>query len=276
MKRILIFWTLIFSTNFCFSQIKGRCVDEIGKPILYANVGIANSNMGTVTNEAGEFLIDGDSVSDKNTIVVSCMGYETKSIVVDGRSKVEIVLKTSLIELEEIKIAKSNYKFTEEKIIGNTKLSNKVTVSFWSKYMGAEIGKYFKVNKGKKCKVQKIRFKIALLGCKKGVFRVNFYNAVNESNIETERYNYNDIILEVDKIGDVEIDLTNENIVFGNDFLISIERLEYLEIKGQETVQFSSNIFSAPFYLRGNHLEKWDPKREKYNIGLGMQLLVKY
>ena len=276
MKRILIFWTLIFSTNFCFSQIKGRCVDEIGKPILYANVGIANSNMGTVTNEAGEFLIDGDSVSDKNTIVVSCMGYETKSIVVDGRSKVEIVLKTSLIELEEIKIAKSNYKFTEEKIIGNTKLSNKVTVSFWSKYMGAEIGKYFKVNKGKKCKVQKIRFKIALLGCKKGVFRVNFYNAVNESNIETERYNYNDIILEVDKIGDVEIDLTNENIVFGNDFLISIERLEYLEIKGQETVQFSSNIFSGPFYLRGNHLEKWDPKREKYNIGLGMQLLVKY
>jgi hypothetical protein len=55
--------------------------------------------------------------------------------------------------------------------------------------MGAEVGKYFKVSKEKKYKVQKIRFNVAELGCKKGTFRVNFYNADNESNIEMERYN---------------------------------------------------------------------------------------
>jgi len=276
MKRILIFWTLILSTNFCFSQIKGRCIDELGKPILYANVGIADTNMGAVTNENGVFVIEGEFVSDKTTIVVSCMGYKTKSIVADEKSAVEIVLKSSLIELEEIKIGASNYKFTNEKKIGNNKLTNKVKVSFWSKYMGAEVGKYFKVSNGKKYKVQKIRFNIAELGCQKGTFRVNFYNATDESNIETERYNYKDVILEVSKTGDVEIDLTDEKIVFGNDFLVAIERLEYLEIKEQETVKFSSNVFCGPFYLRANQLEKWKPRKEKYNIGLGMQLFVKY
>ncbi|PWA08081.1 carboxypeptidase-like regulatory domain-containing protein [Flavobacterium laiguense] len=276
MKRILIFWTLILSANFCFSQIKGKCVDEMGKPILYANVGIVDSNMGAVTNEEGEFVIEGEFVSDKNTIVVSCMGYETKSIVVDRKSAVEIVLKSSLIELEEIKIGASNYKYINEKKIGNNKLTNKVRVSFYSKYMGAEVGKYFKVSKEKKYKVQKIRFNVAELGCKKGTFRVNFYNAENESNIETERYNYKDVILEVTKTGDVEIDLTDENIVFSNDFLVAIERLEYIDIKGQETVKFSSNVFCGPFYLRANQLEKWKPRKEKYNIGLGMQLFVKY
>lgn len=275
MKNLFTFSIIILCINSCFSQIRGKCVDEMGKPVLYANVSVADTNMGAVTNEKGEFLIDGKFVFDKNTIVVSCMGYESKTIIVEKKSTIDVVLKTSLIELEEVKIATSNYKFTKERMIGNNKLTNKITVSFWSEYMGAEVGKYFKVNKGKKCKVQKIRFKIAVLGCKRGTFRINFYNAVNENNIETERYNYNDIILEVDKTGDVEIDLTKENIVFGNDFLVSIERLEYLEIKGQETVEFSSNVFSGPFYLRGNHLEKWDPKREKYNIGLGMQLFVK-
>jgi hypothetical protein len=91
-----------------------------------------------------------------------------------------------------------------------------------------------------------------------------------------ERYNYKDVILEVTKTGDVEIDLTDENIVFSNDFLVAIERLEYIDIKGQETVKFSSNVFSGPFYLRANQLEKWKPRKENYNIGLGMQLFVKY
>jgi outer membrane receptor for ferrienterochelin and colicins len=118
MKRILIFWALILSANFCFSQIKGKCIDQMGKPILYANVGIVDSNMGAVTNEEGEFVIEGEFVSDKGTIVVSCMGYETKSIVADRKSEVEIVLKSSLIELEEIKIGASNYKYTNEKKIG--------------------------------------------------------------------------------------------------------------------------------------------------------------
>jgi hypothetical protein len=119
-----------------FLQIKGKCIDQMGKPILYANVGIVDSNMGAVTNEEGEFVIEGEFVSDKSTIVVSCMGYETKSIVADRKSEVEIVLKSSLIELEEIKIGASNYKYTNEKKIGNNKLTNKVKVSFYSKYMG--------------------------------------------------------------------------------------------------------------------------------------------
>jgi len=281
MKRILIFWTLILSANFCFSQIKGKCVDEMGKPILYANVGVADSNMGTVTDEAGEFAIDENFVSDKNTIVVSCMGYETKLIIVDRKSAIKIEMKPIYFELEEVKIGASKYKFTKEKRIGNNVLTDHVVVGFHSKNKGAEIGKFFKVNKGKKYKVERMHFNIAELGYKKGTFRINFYKALGEENIETQRCNEKDIIMEVSKLGDVVVDVTNENLVFEDDFLVAIECIEYIEkilLKTNEhkVVYFSSNVFCGPYYIRANHIEKWVPKKQKYNLGLGIQLFVKY
>jgi hypothetical protein len=280
MKKIFTFLIIIVSANFCFSQIKGRCIDETGKPILYANVGIVDSNMGTVTNAEGEFVIDGE-LGAANTIVVSCMGYETKSIVANRNASVEVVMKLSSYELEEVKIGVSNYKYTKEKRIGNNVLTEHVVVGFHSKNKGAEIGKFFKVNKGKKYQVERMHFKIAELGYKKGTFRINFYKALDEENIEKQRCNEKDIIMEVSKLGDVDVDVTSENLVFEDDFLVAIECIEYVEKKSLNTnehkaVYFSSNVFCGPFYLRENHLEKWKPKKEKYNMGLGMQLFVKY
>jgi CarboxypepD_reg-like domain len=276
MKKTVTLFVLIISINFCFSQIKGRCVDEKGKPILYANVGVVDSPMGAVTNAEGEFVIDGEFVTAKNTIIVSCMGYQTKSIVVDSKVTIEVVMQPVVYELNEVKIATSNYKFTEEKRIGNNSLSNHISVGYDSKYMGAEVGRYFKVKKGKKYKVEKMHFKIATLGCKKATFRINFYKALDEDNIDTERYNYEDIIMEVSKTGEVDVDLKDHKIIFENGFLVTIERLEYIEVAGQDKVMFNSNLFCGPFYIRENHSEKWDTKRIKYNIGLGMQLFVKY
>jgi hypothetical protein len=265
MKKTVTLFVLIISINFCFSQIKGRCVDEKGKPILYANVGVVDSPMGAVTNAEGEFVIDGEFVTAKNTIIVSCMGYQTKSIVVDSKVTIEVVMQPVVYELNEVKIATSNYKFTEEKRIGNNSLSNHISVGYDSKYMGAEVGRYFKVKKGKKYKVEKMHFKIATLGCKKATFRINFYKALDEDNI-----------MEVSKTGEVDVDLKDHKIIFENGFLVTIERLEYIEVAGQDKVMFNSNLFCGPFYIRENHSEKWDTKRIKYNIGLGMQLFVKY
>jgi hypothetical protein len=253
----------------------------MGKPILYANVGIIGSGMGDVTNEDGEFVIDGPFVSDKNTVVVSCMGYETKSIVVDRKASVEIVMKLSFYELEEVKVGVSKYKFEKEKRMGNNVLTEHVVVGFHSKNKGAEIGKFFKVNKGKKYKVEKMHFNIAELGYKKGTFRVNFYKAFSKDNIETQRCNEKDIIMEISKPGDVDVDVSSENLVFEDDFLVAIECIEYVEKKSLNTnehkiIYFSSNVFCGPYYSRANHLEKWKPRKEQYNLGLGMQLLVKY
>lgn len=278
MKKTIFLFALIISVNFCFSQIKGRCVDEKGKPILYANVSVVDSPMGAVTNAEGEFAIEEKFVGIKNTIVVSCMGYKTRSIDVDSDSKtiIEVVMQAAMYELDEIKIETSNYKYTEEKRIGNNTLSNHISVGFESKYMGAEVGRYFKIKKDEKYKVQKMHFKIATLGCKKATFRINFYKALDQDNIDSERYNYEDIIMEVSKTGEVDVDLKDHKIVFENGFLVTIERLEYIEVIGQDKVMFNSNLFCGPFYFRQNHFEKWQTKKLKYNIGLGMQLFVKY
>lgn len=281
MEKILIFWMLILSANFCSSQISGRCIDAMGNPISYANVGVLGSNRGTVTNSEGVFVLDDNFITGKHTIVVSYMGYETKLVDIDKNTKIEIMMKPLYYELEEVKIGVSTNKFTKEKRIGNNVLTEHVIVGFYSQNMGAEIGKFFKVNRGEKYKVERIHFNIAELGYKKGMFRINFYKVLDDDTIETERFNDKDIIMEVLKTGDVDVDVTNQKLVFDNDFLVSIECVNYIENSSvsnikKKRVGFSSNVFCGPFYVRGNHLAKWMPKKQKYNSGLGMQLFVKY
>jgi hypothetical protein len=279
-KILIICLLLLLKTSFCLSQIKGKCIDDLGKPLSYVNVGIKNTTIGTVTDTEGNFNIN-NNLSDSATLIISHIGYVTQSIEAQKISNLQIVMKAEVYELAEINVVSIPYKYTDEKKIGNNVLSKNVVVAFSSMNLGAEIGKYFKVKKGKRYKVKKVHFNITNLGYKKGTFRINFYNATDEDTIESERINPNDIIMEVSSIGDVDVDVSNENLVFENGFLVTIEGIDYIEnaeaiTKEQRRVYFSSNVYCGPIYLRPNKLTKWKPKKQKFDVGLGMQLIVKY
>jgi hypothetical protein len=280
MKKILIIWILVLSTNYCFSQITGKCIDISGKPISYVNIGIQNTTIGTVTDFEGSFVIDDKLLSENNTIIISHVGFETKSIITSKKTEIKIVMKESYYELDEVKIIPSKYKFIKEKRIGNNTLTEHVVVGFSSHNFGSEVGKFFKMEKGKKYKVEKIHFNIAELGYKKGTFRINFYNALDADNISLERINNKDIIMEISKKGDVDINLTNENLVFDNSFLVAIECINYTKKtstlpKENNVIYFSSNVFCGPIYQRANKVTKWVANKQQYNSCLGMQLYVK-
>lgn len=281
MKKAWIVCSLIFSVNFCFSQISGRCIDSSGKPIPYVNIGIKNTIIGTVTGSNGDFLIDENELSENNTVVVSHIAYKTKSVNLLKKSVVEIIMEPSYYDLEEVKIGALKYEFTKKKRIGNNTLTEHVVTGFSSHNFGSEVGKFFKVNKGNKYKIEKVHFNIAELGYKTGTFRINFYKTFGDRNIETERCNNNDIIMEVSKTGDVDVDVKNENLVFENDFLVSIECINYIKnmpsvVNEHKAIYFSSNVFCGPMYLRANHVTKWVSSKQKYNPCLGIQLFVKY
>lgn len=281
MNKLLIIVVIIVKSNLCSSQIKGRCIDSFGSPVPYVNVGVQNTSVGTVTNSEGVFLIDDKSLAENVTIIVSHIGYETKSVTPIKNTEIEIKMTPTSIQLSEVKIESSKYKFTKEKKIGNNSLTKHVLVGFSSRNLGAEVGKFFKVKKGQKLKVEKIHLEIAELGYKKGTFRINFYNAMKDDDIEKVRINDEDIIMEVLETGDVDINVKNNNLVFENDFLVSIECINVVEKepvvpKEQKIIYFSSNVFCGPVYLRSNHPTKWNSKKQKHNMGLGIQLFVKY
>lgn len=78
MKRILLTLFPILSISvFAQNYICGKISDLItGKAIQYANVGIMNKGIGTVSDESGNFLIDSISnISVEDTLIISTIGY---------------------------------------------------------------------------------------------------------------------------------------------------------------------------------------------------------
>jgi len=115
MKDKSIIWVFIVFSQFAFSQIQGIVKDSLsGKPIPYVNIWVENENIGTTTEENGEFNI---SVSQKRkNLIVSVIGYQKKIIKI-SQSK-NIFLSPSDFQIQEVII--SNRKNTKEIEIGKT------------------------------------------------------------------------------------------------------------------------------------------------------------
>lgn len=79
--------------------IKGVVKDALGEPIIGANIKVKGTNVGTITDVDGSFIIK----ADKNaTLEVSYIGYHTELIPLKGQSTVDIVLKEDTEELGEV------------------------------------------------------------------------------------------------------------------------------------------------------------------------------
>jgi hypothetical protein len=113
MKKNSFFALLFLISISALAQIKGVVKDSItGKPIAYVNISVENENLGTTSEENGEFAIH---VSDKSKkLIFSALGFEKKTVSI---SKVlEVNLKPKAYQLDEIVIVKRYG--TREKEIG--------------------------------------------------------------------------------------------------------------------------------------------------------------
>lgn len=79
-------------------SIRGKVVDESGKPIAGATVRVLDVDKGAITNADGEFTID--LPNNGFTIIVSSVGYESKETKTDGTHFITIVLKQKVNELD--------------------------------------------------------------------------------------------------------------------------------------------------------------------------------
>lgn len=84
MRFSLLAALLVFSLP-VFSQhvIQGQTINRSdNKPIPFANIGIENTPVGTLSNEDGSFQIVVPSKYESDTILFSALGFERKSIAV--------------------------------------------------------------------------------------------------------------------------------------------------------------------------------------------------
>ncbi|TDQ73523.1 SusC/RagA family TonB-linked outer membrane protein [Sphingobacterium yanglingense] len=81
-------------------KVAGQVVDASGRPVAHANVSIKGTLLNTTTNAKGEFEFD-HSNGAKVVLVVSCVGFTTKSFEVDSGTDIRIVLDNKN-DLEEV------------------------------------------------------------------------------------------------------------------------------------------------------------------------------
>ena len=80
--------------------IRGKVTDASGVSLPYMNVLVKGSTNGTTTNDSGEFSIIVTGLP--TTIVVSAMGFETKTVKVTNSDFITIVVNEDNVSLEEI------------------------------------------------------------------------------------------------------------------------------------------------------------------------------
>ena len=68
-------------------SVSGTVTDQSGETVIGAAVMVVNSSNGAVTDVDGTYTIQ---VSPNATLEVSCIGYKTQQIPVQGRSRIEI------------------------------------------------------------------------------------------------------------------------------------------------------------------------------------------
>ena len=100
--RMILFLLLgLFTSVIAYSQqisVKGIVKDQIGEPVIGANVLVRGTTNGVITNVNGEFIL---SASKSDVLVVSFVGYATQEIPVSEK-QMTIVLKEDTELLDEV------------------------------------------------------------------------------------------------------------------------------------------------------------------------------
>ncbi len=96
-----VFCSIVFScislVSVSQNLIKGSIHGDSGEPIPYANIGIVNSSVGTISNEDGTFTLRIPERMEKEIIVFSALGYQRKEMLVGVIDK-DKLLKIKLAE----------------------------------------------------------------------------------------------------------------------------------------------------------------------------------
>lgn len=100
--RMVLFLLLgLFTSVIAYSQqisVKGIVKDQIGEPVIGANVLVRGTTNGVITNVNGEFIL---SASKSDVLVVSFVGYTAQEIPVSEK-QMTIVLKEDTELLDEV------------------------------------------------------------------------------------------------------------------------------------------------------------------------------
>lgn len=83
-------------------DVKGFITDEGGTPLAGANIKVKGTNINTIANPDGSFVLKG--IDENAVLEISYVGFETQTVSVKGKTSIALSLKKSEYELDEVQI----------------------------------------------------------------------------------------------------------------------------------------------------------------------------
>jgi len=105
--KVYAFQNVMQSQETSFKEFKGKILDsDSKKPLVFATLALENSNISTISNTEGEFALKIPTDVTEGSILVSFLGYGSKSIPLSQMNEKgnKIMLKVSITELSEVNI----------------------------------------------------------------------------------------------------------------------------------------------------------------------------
>lgn len=229
MKKTYFLLLLILISFSALAQIKGIVKDSItGTPIPYVNISVENENLGTTSEENGEFTVH---ISDKSkNLIFSALGFEKKTVRTSKASQVS--LKPIAYQLDEVVISKRFE--TRQREIG--KPDNQILQAFDN---GPRIDtKFFPYFPSYK-KTKYIKQVVVLTDSKidGATFKVHFYG-VDASGFPIAELLDRDFIVSVDKgVKETKFNVTKFNLRMPKQgLLVGVEKLMIAKNKVEKTI----------------------------------------
>ena len=273
--RPTYFIFLFFLGNILYAQttIFGKITDaEFNEPLPYVNIGIPGAGIGTVSDEAGYYLLEIPSHKINDSLYFSMVGFASQSFKIDqldgsNEKLLNINFQPEATALKEVVVTSGKW---EKKAVGNETDSKLITTGFTTNQLGNEIAQFVRVKKQRPTLVQGFWLSIAENTIESVILRLNIY--LEEEGFPGENVLQESIYLELpNEPQTITVDLTPYDIYVEDDFFVSIEWIEDLGIEG---LWFSAGVFGKSLYARSASHAQW-VKQRALSIGMGVEILQK-
>ena len=133
LRPLFIIICFLSSKLFHAQQLTGRVTDAItGQAVSYASIGLTKANQGTTATEDGQFTLGYLSQPAGDSLVVSCVGYQTVKLPVEkNKISYEVLLERKNSQLKDVVIRHYSRKITlpRNKVKPSTILFTKKIIS---------------------------------------------------------------------------------------------------------------------------------------------------
>lgn len=268
-KKISLVLFVAYSVSSVHAQQIAKGIlkdDKSSEPVEFANIGIIQKGVGTVSNEDGEFTLSIPDSLLNEKIRISRIGYKTLELsVADFKDQTTIKLSQNATSLNEVAVSAKKLKV---KIVGSDTKTNRMSAGFVKNNLGSELAIKIKV-KSPNTQLRKFYINITKNNIAKPLFRFNVYSVDKDGRPKENILKQNILFEPKENVGLVELDLMPYSIFVDDDVFIAIEWVKDLgDVKG---LNFSTKLTGGPTYFRKASQDTWN-KLPSFGVGLHAEI----